>query len=468
MDKRISVLVKIFIFLFTILIINLTYWQIFAADRLNKNQYNTRGINQELSIERGKIFTADGETVAKSEKEGRLYKRVYPYQKDYAHIVGYYNARLGRNAIEQSQNDYLLGKEGLHTLQDYIDSITGKNEPGNDIILTIDSVVQAAAYDAIEGKKAAAIVIDPKNGDIIAMASEPSYNPNDLNDKWSSLIVDKESPLLSRATSGLYPAGSSFKIVSASAVIDSGKATTTKIYEAPASYSIYGGKVTNYGNNSYGTLPFEKAFAKSVNTVFAQVGLELGQKELVNYAQDFGFDDAPPLEINTKASSIKDPDDMDDLELGWTAVGQASLLATPLEMGLVGCAIANDGTIYKPNLVKKIRDYKGITVKKTDKSVWKKPIDSKTAAAVGYMMRLVVNSGTGRAADIEGIRVAGKTGTAEIKGKEPHAWFVGFAPYDDPKYVVVVMVENGGLGGTVAAPIAKEILKTAFTVEKSK
>lgn len=462
MNKRITSLAKLFVFMFVLLLGNLTYWQIFASDELNNNRYNTRSLNQELSIKRGEIITSDGAILAKSKREGRIYKRIYPFGKDYAHIVGYYDVRLGRSGIEQSQNSLLLGNDRLDNIQDYIDKISGKTEPGNDVILTIDSRLQTVALKALGNVKGAAVVMKPKDGAIVALASVPSYNPNNLVDRWSRLANDKNSPLINRATVGLYPPGSSFKVISASAIIDSGKATENKIYPAPAILKIYGGQVSNYANNSYGKVPLKTGFAKSINTVFAKVGLELGQNKLVDYSNRFGFGETPPIEIDAKASRIRNPGDMDDLELAWTSVGQAGLLVTPLQMALAGSSIANNGKMYEPYIVKKVRNYSGESVFEHEKKIWKNPIKSSTASSLKKMMRLVVQSGTGGAANITGISVAGKTGTAEIKNKSPHAWFIGFAPTSRPKYVVVVLVENGGKGGTVAAPIAREILEAAL------
>lgn len=461
MNSRIRALVIMFIVLFSLLLVNLTYLQIFSADSLINNRYNTRSINEELSIKRGDILTADGQIVARSKKQGRLYKRVYPFGEDFAHIVGYYDARLGRSGIEQSENGFLLGKDKLDSIQDYIDNIAGKNAPGNDIVLTIDSRLQTVAIKALGGRKGSVVLMNPNNGSIEALVSEPSYNPNNLVDKWSKLIKDEDSPLISRATVGLYPPGSSFKIISASAIIDSGKATPEKMYDAPGRLKIYGGSVTNYESHSYGKVPLETGFAKSINTVFARVGLELGQDGLVDYCEEFGFGENPPIEIDAKASKIR-TSTMDDLEVAWTSVGQAGLLVTPLQMALAGSAVASKGKIYKPHIVQKIRDYNGVTIERYTKEVWKRPLKSRSAIEIAKMMRAVVKQGTGAAAEITGVSVAGKTGTAEIKGKDSHAWFIGFAPYNKPKYVVAVLVENGGKGGAVAAPIAKDILEAAL------
>ncbi|RJQ31827.1 MAG: peptidoglycan glycosyltransferase [Actinobacteria bacterium] len=463
MQARIRSLVIIFLIGFLIITLNLTYIQIFQADSLLNNPNNTRFLTEELAIERGIMQTADKVVIAKSRIAENGYRRYYPQEEICAPVTGYYDIRFGRSGLEQSYNSYLLGKAKFSTFQEYLDDIAGRGHKGNDLYLTLNYKLQKAAYRAIEGKKGAVVAINPKTGGVLAIASWPSYNPNNISKNWNTLIKDKGSPLLNRALSGRYPPGSSFKIVSASAALDLGLASLKKYYPAPNELPVYGGKVTNYESKSYGQVNLEKAFTKSINTVFGQVGLDVGAIKLVDYASRFGFNREIPFDLDMRQSQTKQATAMDKLEVAWTAVGQAATLATPFQMALVGATIANSGNLMKPYLVQKIRNYKGLRVMDAKPQILEKVMKKKTAKEVKAMMTKVVDQGTGQAANLGYNKVAGKTGTAEVYGMRPHAWFVGFAPADNPTIAIAVLVENVGTGGANAAPIAKQILSVALS-----
>lgn len=463
MDRRLRNLLIFFSLAFLALTANLTYLQFFKAEELLSSRHNTRSLAEELSIKRGSIITADGVELSQSERvSGRKYERFYPEGEAYSAITGFYDSRYGRFGLEQRYNNQLLGRDSADTLADYIDRIAGRGRPGNDLILTIDSKIQQAAYQSLIGKKGAVVAIEPDTGAILAIASYPSYNPNTLRKDWKKLVSDKDSPLVNRALYGLYPPGSSFKAVTLTAALAKGKTNPSKLYPGPSVLKVYGGTVTNYKSKSYGLIPLNTAFKQSVNTVFARVGLDTGSSALVDQAESFGFNSTFNFDLDYKRSLVKKASEMDDLEVAWTAVGQAHTLATPLQMAMVTSGIANKGRLMQPYLVKRIRDYQGRSVEKREPQEMSQVVSADKARVVRNLMIEVVEGGTGRAAAIPNVMVAGKTGTAEVKGKRPHAWFIGFAPALNPQIAVAVLVENSGTGGSIAAPIARQVIKKAL------
>jgi len=462
-NKRIRRLTTMFIVALTALALNLGYLQVLAAQRITSHSRNTRGLEKELSIERGLIISADGQILAENEKrDGRYYRR-YPAGDLTAHLVGFNHIKYGRSGLEACFNDLLLGKKGAASLEDYFHRII-EEEPGNDLILTIDLEIQRKAAQALGNRRGAVVALDPGTGAILAMVTYPRYDPNRLDEIWEEINQDPSSPLLNRTTQGLYPPGSSFKIITASAALEEKICAPSSIYDGPKELRVYGSKVTNYRDQGYGTMTFKEAFEVSCNTIFAQIGLQLGAEKLVESAQRFGLNRTIPFELPTEKSQILTAGKMDPVMLAWSAVGQGKTLVTPLQMALVTSAVANDGVVTRPFLVKEVRDYKGQSVKSTPITrPWARPISRETAKTVIDLMVGVVEHGTGKAAQIPGVRVAGKTGTAEsIKGKKTHAWFVAFAPADDPQLVVAVVVEHGGTGGKVAAPIAREVIEATL------
>ncbi len=464
MDNRIRHLLFFFGAIFILLIGNLTYLQVFSAEKLVNNQYNTRSLNEELTTKRGSMITADGIEIAQSERgsSGRKYQRFYAAGEAFSNITGYYDSRLGRSALERAYNNELLGKDSADTIADYMDRIVGRNQPGNDLLLTIDSKLQRIAYQSLIGRRGSVVAINPKTGAVLALASYPGFNPNTVRKDWKRLVKEENSPLLNRATSGTYPPGSSFKTITLAAALANGTSTPDTLYPGPPSIAIYGGKITNYKEKNFGQISLKEAFEKSVNTVYGKVGVELGAESLVDEARLFGFNKDINFDLGVKKSTIKSANKMDDLELAWTAVGQAGTLATPLQMTMVASAIANEGKLMQPFMVDKIRDYQGKIIKKHQPKMMSTVLEPTKAMTIKNIMKDVVEKGTGQAAKLQNISVAGKTGTAEIKGKSPHAWFIAFAPVINPKIAVAVIVENGGTGGAKAAPIARKLLESAL------
>jgi peptidoglycan glycosyltransferase len=461
MDRPVRRLFLFFALLFVALIAQLTYVQIVDAPKLNIEPSNTRAIAEEMKVERGDIVSADGVVLAENEEADGYFTRVYPRGSLCAPWLGYSSAQYGRAGIELVNNQDLIGQSGILGVTSYWDRIAGKTHHGADLELTINVAVQQAAAEALVDRRGAVVALDPRTGAVLAMVSSPRYDPNELASIWDQLS-DEEGPLFNRATLGLYPPGSVFKVIVAAAALETGAVTPTTMFDDTGTYTAGGYEVSNYDDRHYDQHDFTKAFASSVNTTFAKLGVEMGADTLSRYAADFGFGEEPPWALGGAASVFPDPGSMDEAHVAQAAFGQGEVLVTPLEMALATCAVANRGAIMKPYLVNRVKDPEGNVIRQTEPEVWREPITSATAATLTDLMVEVVNTGTGTEAQLSGVQVAGKTGTAEITDAEPHAWFAGFAPAENPRVVVVVLVENAGTGGTVAAPIARAVIAKAL------
>jgi peptidoglycan glycosyltransferase len=458
------------------LVLNLTYVQVLAADALAANPANTRDLAAEMRQERGAIISADGIPLATSVRRGEIYERTYPEGALAAHVLGYYSTRYGRAGIEAAMNDALTGKRDFTDFTDLVESAAGVPVPGNDVRLTLDTRIQAAATAALGRNRGACVVLDPRTGAVLALASAPGYDPGAVDEQWETLsATGGPAPLVNRATTSLYPPGSTFKVVTLAAALASDVATEGTRYAGPARIRIGGADVTNYGGSSYGTVDLRKATASSVNTVFAQLAVDLGAERLVAQAQRFGFSARPPLEIPAAPSLMPDPAEMTTWETAWAGVGQPvgehpsplGPQVTALQMALVAAGIANDGVVMRPYLVDAVTDRAGAVLSRTTPRPWKTALDARTANRVTEVMVGVVENGSGRRAAVPGVRVAGKTGTAEAgKSVETHAWFIAFAPADEPRVAVAIVLENAGVGGSVAAPAAQSVLATALDVHR--
>jgi len=455
------------------LVVNLTYVQVVAAADLKSNPANTRGLTAELKQERGAIITSDGVVLARSVKDGSVYVREYPQGTSAAHVLGYYSIRYGRAGIEAAANEALSGKRDFATFADMIEAAAGTPVAGSDVRLTIDSRVQAAAETALGDRRGACVAIDPSTGAVLAYASNPAYDPAAIDEEWERLSSDGSgAPLLDRSGSSLYPPGSTFKVVTLSAALESGMASLDTTYTGPARIDIGGAPVTNYGDSSYGAIDLRKATASSVNTVFGQLARDIGAGVLVDQCEEFGIGSSVPFDLPVAKSLMPDPQEMTVWETAWAGVGQPvgehesppGPQVTPLQMALVTAGIGNGGTVMRPYLIDAITDRSGRIITRTTPRPWTQALDPETAARVTEAMVGVVRSGSGGRASIDGVTVAGKTGTAEAgKSVETHAWFVAFAPAESPRVAVAIVLENSGVGGSVAAPAARGVLEAAIS-----
>lgn len=462
--------------LFGALFVNLNWIQLVKAEKLANHPANTRLLLKEYALERGAVLSSDGQTLAISRPtpEARLkYLRTYDTGDLFAHVVGYYSIRFGRDRLERSMNKELSGRGGVITMQDLGDRLLGKGERGDTIVITIDSRVQTAARDALSGHKGAVVAIDPVNGEVLAMVSLPSFDPNPLSQhssegqeqSWNALNADPSKPLLNRATLSTYPPGSTFKVLTAAAAIQNGKGGVTYPSSSGFTPEQTNREIRNFGGGSCGG-DLADALRVSCNTYFARLGAELGGEALSETARSFGFDEAPPFDIRTTRSRMPSPDALRSPAFSaQSAIGQFDVAATPLQMALVAAGVGNNGKVPVPRLVKEVRDARRTLLEQTKSEMWKEALIPEVAAQLKSMMIQVVKSGTGTRAAVDGVEVAGKTGTAQfgVEGRDTIAWFIGFAPANNPRIAVAVVVEGAGdsrneTGGRLAAPIAGTLI----------
>jgi peptidoglycan glycosyltransferase len=462
------------------LVLGTTYWQAWAASGLADRQDNSIQRVAQFSVKRGLIYAADGRTVLAENVRRRvggqtLYFRRYPQRGLAAHIVGYSTQVRSRAGLERSENDFLTAANAnLNTLLDTtLDKLTGATVKGNHLRLTLRAPAQRLALNALGGKCGAAVAIEPRTGKVLVSVSSPTYDPNLIETDFNLASRRRFgcTPLLNRATAGLYAPGSTFKVVTASAALDSGQFTPESRFNDPGYCEEYGKRVNNYDTTSpFGNVSLADAMQHSINSVFCNMGKALGARKLIDATKRFGFYSVPPLEtpVNERSASglydhgkLFDPKDENQVDPGRFAFGQERLLVTPLQMAMVAATIANGGGVMRPYVVDRVIAPDGSTVSKTKPDLLGRAVRGDHARQVAEMMERVVSAGTGTAGAIPGIRVAGKTGTAEtgVRGRNT-TWFVTFAPVDNPKAAIAVVLENqSGTGGTTAAPIAKAIME---------
>ena len=459
--------------LFALLVANLTLIMVVQASHYQNLPGNNHTMAKEANTERGSISTYDGVVLAESQLgEDGSYERVYPAGDLASHVVGYYSTQYGASGIEASQNDTLKGQRNFASWTDVLNDAAGIGTPGNDVRLTLNSTIQQAAQDALAGEVGACVVIDPSNGAVLAMASSPTYNAGDVETLLSQAADGSDSgELFNRATQGLYAPGSTFKIVSLATALENNVADESTMFDSPGSMHIGNAEVTNFGDEGYGRISLAEATALSSNTVFGQLGVDMGSELLVEGAEAFGFNKDLDFDLPVATSLMPDPDEMTEWETAWAAAGEpvgehespAGPQASVLEMALVGCAIANDGTIMQPYLVDSVYNANGERSYQAQSSTLMRAVSGETADRVKEVLKDVVNSGTGTAAAIDGVQVAGKTGTAETADGDD-GWFVGMvdANSDVPSVVVALVVENNT--STTASAKAASVLQAALSV----
>jgi penicillin-binding protein A len=485
-NKQISQIGVAALVLITALIVGTTYWQTWANAGLADRQDNSIRLVAQFSIKRGTIYAADGRTVLATNVAKRvggqtLYFRRYPTGPLFTDIVGYSTQSRNQTGLERSYNDFLTASNSnLDTIvRSTFDRLRGVTVTGNDIVLTIRPDLQALAHRLLQGKCGAVVAIEPSTGRILAMATNPTYNPNLIEKHFRRATrtnLSCDATLLNRATAGRYQPGSTFKMVTAAAALDTGRFTPSSPFYDPGYCIEYGQRVRNAGNpeapETFGNVDLTTGFEHSINSVFCNVGKALGAGTVLRYAKRFGFYSLPPLEtpeservasgLYSHGRLFNPTNPATQVDPGRLAFGQERLLVTPLQMAMVAATIANHGVLMKPYLVERIVSPGGRIVARTRPERLGRPIKRQTADELTHMMELAVTGGTGTSAQIPGVRVAGKTGTAEIgRGNIHTTWFAAFAPVEAPKIAMSVVVENqlNGFGGTVAAPIARQVME---------
>jgi peptidoglycan glycosyltransferase len=470
--RRVAIAVLV---MFGALLVNANVVQVGQAQSLKDDSRNSRVLLSEYSHQRGPIVV-DGHAIALSKKTNDTYKylRVYPGGDVYAPVTGYYSLRVGATGVEQAENEILSGDSDKLFVRRISDYFTGRQPQGGQVVLTLDSRVQQAAYDALAGKRGAVVAINPQTGAIIAMVSRPSYDPNPLTTHntqqigraYKGLLAAGDSPLLNRAISQTYPPGSTFKVVTAAAALSSGRFSPSSQLPAPDQLELpqTTHKLQNFeGEQCSGgsRISLADALRVSCNTAFGALGLRLGADTIRKQAEAFGFGD--DVDVPMRAAPSRFPDDISGPNVAFAAIGQDSDAVTPLQMAMVAAGVANDGVVMQPYLVAKTQAPDLSTLSVTQPKELTTAVSPQIADQLTQMMQGVVQSGTGTAAQIPGVAVAGKTGTAEnTPGQPTHAWFICFAPAENPQIAVAVIVENGGTGGTTAAPIARQVMGAAL------
>ena len=450
--------------LLLLLTVYLSYLQTIDNRAMAANPYNRRIAAREAQILRGGIYDTGGVALAETQSVNGEYQRVYPLGNSAAHLVGYRSAQYGKTGLESVYDPVLLGLDGSDRLRNTYYRLLGEDQQkGGDVVLTIDSSLQKLAEDLLGARRGAVVLMDCRTGALRAVASSPRYDPNRLESDWSSLTQDDAAPLLNRAFQGAYPPGSVFKLVTASGILAANAQVATEIFECPGYFVVDGYTLTDSG--THGQVDLEKALAVSCNTAFAQLGLTLGAEGLSRTFKAFGLDQNPLADLETRPGAMAAVKEMTQTELASCAIGQGELLLNPLSLTLVAAAIANEGAIMRPYLVEYLRDSTGAITRTTTPSRWRVATTSAIAQEIKEAMVEAVRSGTATGAAISGVQVAGKTGSAQNPHGQSHAWFVGFAPAEQPRLCIAVVVENAGGGGAVAAPIAGRILKEAFNKE---
>lgn len=475
MNAPIRRLFGLVVLLMLALIFETSWNTVFKADSLRHNPKNQRAALEQQRIPRGRIRAADEQLLAHSvkTKDGTYTRRYPPLAKLFSQEVGYsFPGSTGRTGLEASYDDELSGRD--NGLSSILDELRGKKVKGDDLITTLDPAAQKLAHDRLAGRQGAVVAMVPSTGAVKVMAQTTGYDPNDAGDTkaFAALLSDaKDAPLENVNTQGRFPPGSTFKAVTAIAALDSGKFKPSSTLSGKSPITVSGTSLANDNNDQYGQIDMSKALTYSVNTYWAQVAEKIGKPTMKKYMERLGFDQRSPLDLPkdqraasgvlTPTGAIRNPESS-YVDIGRVGIGQEALGVTPLQMLQVYAAIANGGVMMKPHLGAKIIDDEGRTVRTIGPEEIGRVMSTRTASEVRDMMRHVVEEGTGQAAAIGGIDVAGKTGTAQL-GEPGYTdpWFIAFAPAVHPKIAVAVMLEHvkGGYGGVDAAPIAKQVIQ---------
>jgi peptidoglycan glycosyltransferase len=469
MNRQIVKLFGFLVILYALLFGFTSYWSVFDSDSLKANIANRRPLLEEQKIKRGTIFAHDGRTeIAVSRPHGhgnnKIYVRDYPQGSLFGNPIGYSFVERGRVGFEQSHNDELVGNKT--EFLSVLDELQGHQQEGDNIVSALDQDAQRAAVDGLAGRRGAVVAMVPSTGEIRAMASFPEYDPNAVQNSraFQRFNTEDSAPLFNRATQAGYPPGSTMKVVTATAALDSGELTPDSTFSGRSPIEIEGVPLSNSGGEQFGTIDMTTALTNSVNTWWAQAGEKLGKDTMFKYMDRFGFDQKPQLDLPSfqlATSGVFDGNRLlgpsNAIDIGRVAIGQERLRVTPLQMAEVAAAVANKGELMEPRLWSKVIDPDGRETK-LDPSRQSRVMSEDTASTLNDMMQSVVNEGTGTAAAVSGIDVAGKTGTAEISNGVNDAWFIGFAPADDPQIAIACVIEHtSGFGGPTCGPVFKAV-----------
>jgi penicillin-binding protein A len=469
MNRQIIKLFGFLLILYALLFGFTSYWSIFDSDSLKANQANRRPLLEEQTIKRGNILAADGSVIAHSRAIGKgnnkIYVRHYPQGGLFGNPIGYSFVTQGRVGFELSHNDELVGNQT--EFLSVLDELQGHSQEGDNVQSSLDPAAQEAAVNGLAGRRGSVVAIVPSTGEVRAMVSIPEYDPNQIPKNFAQLNRDSSAPLFNRATQAGYPPGSTMKVVTATAALDSGEFTPDSVLSGRSPQEIDGVPLSNSGGEQFGDIDMTTALTNSVNTWWAQAGEKLGKDTMFQYMDRFGFDAKPRLDypgFQLAASGVYDGNKLlgpsDPIDIGRVAIGQERLRVTPLQMAEVAATVANNGELMEPRLWSRVIDPDGRETK-LDPARQSRVMSEDTASELNTMMQSVVQEGTGTAGAVSGIDVAGKTGTAEISTGVNDAWFIGFAPASDPQIAISCIVEHtSGFGGPTCGPIFKAVAES--------
>jgi len=481
-NRQIRVFGVVMLVLFSALFVQLNYLQVFGADKLNNHPVNSRAVVRDFTQPRGAIQSADGVLLAESVETDNAFKRLrrYPEGELFAHLTGFFSFTYGSDGVERTYNDALTGRESKSLSIGRLSDLLLEKDQTGDVTLTVSKALQETAARELGDRKGAVVALDPRNGAVLAMVDYPSYDPNvlashdqeEVRQAWDTLNDDPDRPLLPRTYRERYFPGSSFKVVTAAAALATGAASVTApVYPNLTQLALPQGSppLQNFGGGSCGG-PLPEAMRVSCNTSFAQLGLDMGAERLSGGASAFGFNKVPPIDLPFGVASVFPGAAAfrnDRPALAKSAIGQQDVSATPLQMALVAAGIANGGVVMTPHVMSEVRNTQAEVTGRFEPRPWVQAVPADVARATRDMMVRVVAAGSGTRAQIPGVAVAGKTGTAQTGNNTSHTWFVSFAPADAPRVAVAVMLENQPssdefTGGALAAPIAKTVMEAAL------
>lgn len=449
-NKKILLSFTLILSVFFLIIIYLTYFQLFEARKIANNPYNRRNRTDDEFVERGKIKDRSGLLLAYSKKISEQNIRIYPYENLYSHIIGYCSPKYGKSSIEASYNDVLSGTDKSDYFKD-IRKILKRDKKGSDIVLTIDNNLQKLAMSKLKNIKGSVIVMDNMTGEIYAMASTPNFNPMEIDSSWEDIVNDPSGALLNRATQGLFEPGSVFKMVTAAALIEN---DTDLNYNDIGNFKIDGYTIKNFNKKVYGKVTLSEALINSINTYFSQKVQEIGVDKFRRTAEDFLISKDIDFDILTKTSSFSPEDSK--IELSFEAIGQGKLLVSPLNILLITSAVAREGNIIKPHLIKEILT-NDVVQKTTVPSILKNSCKKSTADSIKNSLYLTAMKGTAKKIKISGLKIGAKTGTAQTS-RLNNAWIAAFVDEDDISFSLVIMNENTEKSGSDLALDARDII----------
>lgn len=454
MNKRLIYVMIFFIVLFLSIVFYLVYFQLFKADKLSEDSHNKRLWVDENEINRGNIYDRNGNVLVYNEKDENGYNvRAYNNGEINSAFIGYNSVKYGKSGLEKTYNKDLLNISDQPTSK--IRNMVEKSGEGNNLNLTIDQTIQEIAYNSLGNHIGSIVVMDPRNGEVLAMVSKPSFDPNTLDENWDMLIQNTDAPLLNRSSQGIYRPASTMKIVSADTILRSGIDTN---FNDTGSVTIQNYKITNFGDYSYGQVNLRSALMNSLNTYFASKIDEIGKKEFKKVTEDYMFNKNYKFDLEKVNPKIPF-DDLNEVDTAMTGFGYGKTKVTPLHMAMIASTIANDGKMMQPRLVRNVVNKDGKVIKESKSEVISDVTSTEIANTIRDYMVDVVNYGTAKSAYLQSIQIAGKSGTVDKKGGGIDVWFVGFAPAYDPKLAFAIVVEDSDeVAGEVAVPIGGRMI----------